>query len=258
MKLALRTDQPREAARPLRSGLRLALGALVAAGLIGTAVPRSTSAAPHGGIPTPTATRHPIATSTPSKTPNPSATPLQLSLTKLYANHTTGEVGRDEPYLIIFAADLSKPKGRGVTTKVDDLSMNANGHNIVYPNVPLWPTDASKAPINNTEDVLVLAAMMENDSDSPEQVRRSVDSVVQDALATNHSLPYSSLVSKLRSKMNSAINAALKHDERIGLTQSVSVTSGDVLDATNGQKPGITLRFIGHNANYEATFTLSR
>jgi hypothetical protein len=265
MNLALRSDQPRKTGRPLRGGLRLAFGALVAAGLIGAAVPWSASAAPPpGGIPTAAPTHHPVATSTPSTTTDPSATPLQLIATQLYANHTTGEVGKDEPYLVFFAADLSKPKGRGITPYTNYFEMNANGKNTVYPNVHLWSTDGGKAPMKDPNDVLVLAALMENDGGTIKLIRDSVDSDLQQVLADDHNLPYTSLVSKLRTKMDTSLQGALKgsggnHDEQIGSTQSVSVTPGDVLDASNGVKVSLPkLRFIGHNANYELSFTLSR
>jgi hypothetical protein len=215
--------------------LRLILGALVVAGLIGTAAPRPASAA-----------------STQTQTP------LQLVATQLTANHTTGEWGKDEPYLVLFAADLSNPNGRGVTKHTGTFKMNAKGQNTAYPNVQVWSISGSKAPITDTNDVLVLAALMENDSDDPAVIANNVDSRVQSMLAAYHTLSYTSLVSKLRTEMDNAIGQARKHDEQIGLTQSVSVTSGNVVDASHGVKVSLfPLRFTGHNANYELTFTLS-
>jgi hypothetical protein len=241
MNLARYIDQPRERGRAFRDGLRLTLGALALAGLTGTAVPRPASAAATNA-----------------------ATPLQLIVSTLHANHTTGEWGKDEPYLVLFSADLSTTTGPAQTQRTEVFHMNAKGKNTVHPDTQLWAIAGGKAPIADTEDVLVLAALMENDGADPNVVQHDVDSRVRSVLSANRTLPYASLVSKLRAEMDAALEEARKatghnhHDEQIGATQSLSLTPGNVLDASSGRAVQLTHRFTGHNANYDATFTLRR
>lgn len=240
MNAALRTHGRRETARPRRRALRLALGALALASLAGVAVPRPASAA---------ATHI--------------TTPLQLNFTKLHAITTSGESGpNDEPYVVLFAADLSQS---GVVATTDRTTVQKMGKgDTAKQTVPLWSPVSGKAPIADTDDVLVLAALMEHDNSDPSVVRNNVDSRVRNALATNRSLSRASLVSKLRAEMDTALDQAVKdsagnNDDRIGGTKSVNITVGNVLDASNGSAVPFTLRFTdGHKANYDATFTLSR
>jgi hypothetical protein len=261
MNLALRSDQPRKTGRPIRGGLRLAFGALVAAGLIGAAAPWSASAAPPGGIPTATPTHHPVATSTPSTTTDPSATPLQVNLSTLKATTTTGEVGNDNPYVVLFSADLSQAAVTAKTQRTIVFKMGKGDTRTS--SLQPWSIAGGKAAIKDTDDVLVLAALMENDGSDPQVVTDTVDSRVRQVLRDNYHLSRSSLVSKLLTEMNNALDDASKasginHDDRIGNAKSVSITPGNVLDAANGISVPLPLTFTGWGANYTANFTLKR
>jgi len=238
MNRTLDTAQPRETARPSRRALRLALAAPALAGLVGAAIPRPASAA---------ATHITM--------------PLQLDYTKLHANTTSGEWGADEPYVVLYVADLSQPGVVALTLRTTFQKMS-KGDTDKQP-THLWATTGGRAPIADTDDVLVLAALMEHDSSDPEVIQNNVDSRVRNTLAANRSLSRTSLVSKLRTEMDVALDQAAQgasgnDDDRIGGTKSLELTPGNVLDASNGSAVPLKLRFSDGHANYDATFTLSR
>lgn len=239
MNAALYTAQRRTAA-PRRRAPRLALAALAVASLIGAAVPRPAAAA--------------VTNIT---------TPLQIKFTELHAITTSGESGpNDEPYVVLFSADLSQPGVVALTKHTGAFKMKKGES--VTPALHPWSISGGTETIADTDDVLVLAALMEHDNSDLDVVRANVDSLVRSALAANRSLSHTSLVSKLRTEMNSALDQAVEdsagnNDDRIGGTQSVEITPGNVLDASNGSAVKIKLSFTdGHKANYDLTFTLSR
>jgi hypothetical protein len=133
----------------------------------------------------------------------------------------------------------------------------------VKPIAQLWYPTGGKVKIADTDDVLVLAALMEHDNSDQDVVVNNVDSLLRSTLAANRNLSHASLASKLTSEMNSALDQAVSHsagnnDDRIGGAKSVNITPGNVLDASSGSSVQIKLSFAGYGGNYNATFTLSR
>lgn len=225
-----------------RRAPRLALAALALASLVAAAVPRPASAA--------------VTNVT---------TPLQLNATELHATTTSGEVGsNDEPYVIVFSADLSQPGLVTLTKRAGYFTMKSG--DTVNLTLQAWSPSGGKAPIADTDNMLVLAALMEHDNNADlDLVRNNVDSRLRSALAANRTLSHASLVSTLRAKMDAALDEAAaqqvgNNDDRFGGTQSVEITPGNVLDASNGIAVKLpSLHFTdGNKANYKLTFTLKR
>src|SRR5213078_1439190 len=115
-------------------------------------------------------------------------TPLTLTLTKFVCLDQSDDirlfglnVEDDEPYALVFAVDLrltlgAAPVGASNSkmTLVGPLS-DVDPEELTAPPNVLW--DLSNMPdlVSSADNLIILVAMMENDSSSPDQVRRTLE-----------------------------------------------------------------------------------
>ena len=99
----------------------------------------------------------------------------------------------DEPYAVVFAVDLmidpstsiangavnSKASLIGPLADVDVDDESAAPRNII------WGLSNAPSPISSADNLIVLVAMMENDSSSADQVRSTLETAAQASLITN-------------------------------------------------------------------------
>ncbi|MEM8998344.1 MAG: hypothetical protein AAGF23_26405, partial [Acidobacteriota bacterium] len=128
-----------------------------------------------------------------------------LSVTRIDCIEETDEVGSDEPYVVVFAADLSQPSSSitdaifaiptarttlyGPWGDVDKGESRTTAPVIEGPapgflvqRTPFWGASGNPAPIPAARDALILIALLEHDEGSPSSVRAAAHLATSAAL----------------------------------------------------------------------------
>ena len=223
----------------------------------------------------------PEKTPPPPPPPPPSPDPVTLALTKFDCRDQSDDiriffqnVEDDEPYAVVWAVDLklknlvpagasnSKMTLVGPLADVDLEILSAP------PNV-IWGLSNAPDFITSADNLIVLAAMMENDTGSPEAVRTALEAAARVALAANLQafidthIPRQELVNRIISGMDGAMKAAKvgipDPDDNIGPIQELRFFQAE-LDAIYKNFGPITkfLGFEGDDARYILTFEMFR
>jgi hypothetical protein len=203
--------------------------------------------------------RVPIATNT---------TPLRVYFTRLYCHdvsddNTWPRSDRDEPYVVVFAADLRGGNALGrvfVSQEFSDVDTGSTRTDLM----PIWGLDGNGAPINSYQDTIFLVALMECDETSNRgAIKRKLSSVLLPKLASYKAagMPYSSIVGNLRIDMSLALDQARAtyqdEDDRVGgLTEVFFSAPGQLERARAGQAVELTREFRGSDSRYTLTFRL--
>jgi hypothetical protein len=217
--------------------------------------------------------------SVPSATAAPVNTPLTVSFYKLRCVDDTSEANDDEPYVVFFVANLKSgplattdAKRSTLFGDVDagedrleaTLDYSKNPIISVHP-VMLWGIKGKPAPIINPNDIIILAAVIENDSSSPDSVVSAVDTALAAKLQIYRANGFSraKIVEKLITDMNGAIDAAfltggLDKDERLGTAKEFQLTSQDLEQARNGSTVFRTRAFYGDDAIYKVRIDIKK
>jgi hypothetical protein len=206
-----------------------------------------------------------------AQTTNPN-TELRMDLSKLYCYREDGDGLfdlHDEPYLVMFAADLSGPVPRALTLR-SQIWQNVDGgetHHATQ-SMQVWDFDRTGSPILDPNKLIFLGAMMECDGPQPGYFGEYADAVVYRVqsdllpkLFAYHAsgLSRDTMVKNLSKDMDIAINAARSKDDRIGGAVELRLTMDDVLRARTGPWVPVTktIRYgTGSTGLYYLTFVL--
>jgi hypothetical protein len=217
----------------------------------------------------------------PAPPPPPPPVPVTLTLTKFDCRDQSDDISilgqnveDDEPYAVVWAVDLklknlvpagatnSKMTLVGPLADVDLEILSAP------PNV-IWGLSNAPDFITSADNLIVLVAMMENDTGSPEAVRTALEAAARVALVANltafvnNQIPRQELVDRIISGMDGAVKAAKvgipDPDDNIGLIQELRFFQPE-LEAIYKNVGPVTkfLGFEGDDARYILTFQMFR
>jgi hypothetical protein len=146
---------------------------------------------------------------------------------------TSESSAADEPYAVFFAADLhgTFPKVAVFRTQVFE---DTDEGELKKQWVRIWGVNQKAQPITNSDKVILLAALMENDESDPELVVTTARGLVSANLLAlvSSGISRSELVSKLIKAFNAALDAGVatgfpNADERLGSAQELRLTPAD-------------------------------
>jgi len=209
----------------------------------------------------------------------PVNTPLTVSFYQLRCIDDTVEYNDDEPYVVFFVANLKSGTLATTDAKRSTLFGGVSaGDNRVeltidYSKTPpynlhpvmLWGVKGGPAPITDPNDIIILAAVMENDSSSPDSVVSAVDAVLGAKLQVYRANGFSraKIVEKLITDMNGAIDAAVltggvDKDERLGTAKEFQLTTQDLEQARNGSTVFKYRTFYGDDGIYKVRIDIKK
>lgn len=194
---------------------------------------------------------------------------IEFGFAYVHCIEATGDPGNDEPYCVFFVAEnissaLPVPKGIVFRTKVFKDDEGTNDGDTSHQWVPLWNLKQQPAPISNPADIIVLAALIENDDSDPNAVTSTMQATLTASLVAAKSANYSraEMVTKLAADMFGAMgigimSGGLNSDERIGYPKEVVLTTHDINQARNGHRVEKVLNFQGDGGSYDVGFYLN-
>jgi len=214
--------------------------------------------------------------------------PLTISVQSIRCIEETDEVGADEPYVLVFAADLRK-KAAGVTVPVAAVELygpwedtdkgetktvllegspTATALKKIAPRTrfskPFWGIGGKATPIDSPDDVIILVQMMENDDARATDVLSVVGASMVAELtgSVNGNMNRSELAQHLGRKMGNAVEAGRKlgipnHDDRIGGVKELRLTASDLASGCGGAHHR-TMEFSGDGGKYSVRFEIRR
>jgi hypothetical protein len=136
--------------------------------------------------------------------------PVYMEFTDIWCIDDTSEANDDEPYVVTWVGNLKNP-GASYATRTtvfeDSLSMDDGDHRY-HPN-SIWNQAGHGAPIPSSDDLVILTAVLENDSSSPNGVVSTVQAEMLPSLISvltaKPALSRSELVAKLTADMKGAL-----------------------------------------------------
>lgn len=157
------------------------------------------------------------------------------------------EVGKEEPYVLIASIDrlatldalpLNKPAVHcvkvGPWSGIKDGSVSAPPSNL---NPAFWDLDARARTLAESDDVVFLIGMVENDGSSPDAIRGAVQSALGVGIWNNLNRDYATFASTLASTMQGAIESSamlgldplhLNADDLIGSVAQLPLSADDI------------------------------
>jgi hypothetical protein len=197
---------------------------------------------------------------------------LQIRLGSIKCNEDTNESGDDRPYVLVTTVAVPPPQpgsplffaGPSDVTLYSFGKMNADsraafgsaGHRFQS----FWGVGALPATLADTQNGIVIVALMENDENDPSLVRSFVLAAVQTSLVRSISLPRGGKVTMLLSDVDSArrlptgIGGAFNSDDPIGAPQELRFTLDELQRTEAGETVVKTLHFVGDGARYSLSF----
>lgn len=196
-------------------------------------------------------------------------TPLSMTVQSIKSIDDSTEVGADEPYILVTAADLSGPvpslevtlygpwpgvdKGETAPTLpvppigIDVLNLSRR---------PFWPFNGKNADtISKIDNLIFIVSVMENDDGNPNTLRTLVKLAALGSLAASTGIGRKTRVDKLIADINGALGTptgAPNFDDIVG-TQELVLTNKD-LTPHRSKKNVRTLKFNGKD---EGTFEVA-
>lgn len=129
----------------------------------------------------------------------------------------------------------------------------------------LWGVDNVPRPITNPDDVILLVALLEQDSTGAQSVRTTVELQMGILIALNLLIlgNREEFVSRMLIGMQGAIKTAVKvgqpnPDDPIGPVKELRLSRLDVAQAFHSGSKSLMLPFKGDGANYQVFFKLKR
>jgi hypothetical protein len=171
----------------------------------------------------------------------------------------------DEPYAIIFAADLQGPIPRANAFRTHVFGGTQQG-DVRKQQVRFWGLDKHAQPITDPDRVLFLVMLMENDSSSPDLVLNSARGMMFANLVAlvSAGVPRAALVKALKSTMRSAADLGAAPgepypDDQVGGAQELQIKQADLHAAQNGPlSKSLTFRYgDGSAGRYRLDFDIS-
>lgn len=213
---------------------------------------------------------------------------LSISVHSIRCVEETDEAGADEPYVLVFAADLSKTlagftapvgaverygpwedtdKGEAKSVVLEG-SAAAVALKKTFPHwrfpMPFWGIGGTPSAISDPDDVVFLVQVMENDDATASDVRSLVNAQMVASLGgvVNSDMSRSDLVSHLRRAMRDAAEMARKTgipnaDDRVGGVKELRLTASDLSKAAGGSHQK-TLEFTGDGGKYRVRFEMRK
>jgi hypothetical protein len=185
----------------------------------------------------------------------------------------------DEPYATVFAVDLkianfgvaSIPAGatNSKMTLVGPLEDVDEGDELSTPGNVIWGLSNAPDVVSSADNLIVLVAMMGNDSGSPDQVRTVLEKAAQVSLVTNLpalaslQIPRQELVNRIIADMTGAMGGAKvgvpNPDDNIGSIQELRFSQAELDHIYRNLGPiEKTLTFEGDDAKYALNFRMFR
>jgi hypothetical protein len=200
-------------------------------------------------------------------TAQPTGTPLRVYLASLYCadesnDNTWPNPDHDEPYVVIFSADLrgGGASGRVFTTQEFSDVDNDESRSVM---LQFWSLNGDGSPIGSSDDFIFLAALMESDnSNNRTAVQNKVSSVLIPKLAAyrQSGMSRATMVSNLRADMDLAIETSRDdyddEDDRVGGIYEVFWGPNELNAARAGHAVDLMPSFVGSDSRYTLTFRL--
>jgi len=209
--------------------------------------------------------------------------PMTIRVSAVHCAIETDEAGADEPYVLAYAVDLTTqrvfvvngqpvsmafPTGHvGLTGPWDDVDHGEVHSATELPAAlrrPFWNLAGNPHVIANADDVVFVAALMENDDGKPKVVRSALDLAMQVALVAAPTGDRAALVHHLAGAMNGLIGAAAlagtsgpNLDDKVGSARELRLTENDLRYVAHMGALGKTLSFVGDGGKYQLDFTLT-
>lgn len=173
----------------------------------------------------------------------------------------------DEPYVVFLTINRNTGSFQLERTRVfDDVDTGETRTRLGSPR--LWGPNDTGASITNASDMIILAAVMENDSSEASEVVTLARPILFGNYMTYVSsrLPRAAIVSNLLRDMDNALDVAAvssgptNPDDRLGHTQEVVLSHTNLETAAAGQTVELSLRFrdSGADATYRVYLRLLR
>jgi hypothetical protein len=198
---------------------------------------------------------------------NGASKPLRASFTTLWCRDESYDnawpiPNHDEPYLLIFAADLqgTVPTGKAFITQIfSDVDEGERRDQ----RVQFWPLAGGASPIRSENDYIFLAALMESDDVlNAGKIRRELPGVLVPRLQLykQSGLSRAAMVNFLRGDMSNVIDAHRDDygdaDDRIGGVFEVLWNAGALKQVHSGQPAALTPSVSGGSSLYDLNFVL--
>ena len=173
----------------------------------------------------------------------------------------------DEPYILFLVANLRTGYVLVERTEgIDDMDTGETRTPLGSPR--LWGPNDNTAAITNATDMIILAAVMENDASEPGEIVSFIQPILAANLLIyiNNGSSRATIVTNLRRDMDNAIDLAAvasgptNPDNRLGSTQELALTHANLDAAAAGGTVDLSLRFrdSGEDATYRVFFRLLR
>ena len=189
--------------------------------------------------------------------------PVGINFVSIRCLEETDEVGVDEPYVVFWVGNVKNPTASYATrTAVFDGDQSMEEGDTRTQSKTVW----GPAPIANPNDLVILAAVVENDSSNPDSVTSTVESVMLPgllgALGANPPKTRAQMVAGLKTDMYGglglgAASGGINQDE-YSHPKELTLTA-DLLDqARHGVAPGKALMFSFDDGQYLIRFKFTR
>lgn len=201
---------------------------------------------------------------------------MSMAVLNIHCEETTKEIDRDEPYVLVTAADISNllvpavdvvkygpwsdvKKGRTYATLarlpgLDDKSWKIVSKGMVL-QTPFWGLNGQPKAITNTQSVIFVVSLVEHDASADASATRELAKLAAvGSLAASSTLAYQTRVDKLLTDIKGALQVptgAPNFDDPIG-TKHLPLVIGDLSGAA-GTTRNKTLSFAGEGAKYTVT-----
>lgn len=205
---------------------------------------------------------------------------VKIALTKMRCLEETNEVGSDEPYVLVFAAQLKTIGGLVVvptaqTVKYGPWSDVDQGELVVtgrvnftppfglLPPQNFWGIDGKAAELANLNDAIFIAALMENDDATTGGIRAGTHAQMFAAITSyaNANMSRADMVSKLKKDMRDILTGVTvtgipNSDDFVNVTE-VRFAS-DALTKVNTATQVKNIVLTGDGGEYRLRFEMSK
>jgi hypothetical protein len=172
----------------------------------------------------------------------------------------------DEPYVLFFVTNTATGQADVLRTEVfSGVDTGETRTRLGQPR--LWGLNNNAAsPLPNASNIIVLAAVMENDASEAGEIVTGIRPILGANLLmyVRNGFTRATIVSNLRSDMDNAIDmmavasGVSNPDDRIGRTQELLLTHTNLNDAAAGRAVDLSIQFrdSGEDATYIVSFRL--
>jgi|GEM_PF-2012887 len=208
---------------------------------------------------------------------------VKVALTKMRCLEETSEYSdSDEPYVLVFSAQLTKVGGlivvpSAITVRYgpwedvdqgDLVSTSVSipgplGDLLNHPSENFWGLDGKPHELNNLDDVIFLAALMENDDAQPGGIRAGMHAQMFASITSyaNAGMSRSDMVSRLKRDMRDILTGITvtgipSGDDLIGVSEVRF--ANDALQKVNSQTQVKNIELSGDGGKYRLRFEMSK